>query len=102
MATATDSLFSLTGAWQRVDTHPSVRHRRRTKIVCTLGPASADGGIEQLARAGMDAARLNFSHGTHDDHLDRLRAVRLAQDCVGRPLAVIADLCGPKIRAISA
>jgi len=99
MATATDSLFSLTGAWQRVDTQrPTVQHRRRTKIVCTLGPASADGGVERLARAGMDAARLNFSHGTLDHHLDQLRAVRLAQDCVGRPLAVIADLCGPKIR----
>jgi pyruvate kinase len=46
----------------------------------------------------MDAARLNFSHGAHDDHLDQLRAVRLAQETVGRPLAVIADLCGPKIR----
>ena len=46
----------------------------------------------------MDAARLNFSHGGHDDHLQRLQAVRRAQDVVGRPLAVIADLQGPKIR----
>ncbi len=98
MATATDSLFSLTGAWQRVGTASTVPQHRRTKIVCTLGPASQDGGVEELARAGMDAARLNFSHGTHDDHLDQLRAVRLAQEAVGRPLAVIADLCGPKIR----
>jgi pyruvate kinase len=98
MATATDSLFSLTGTWQRVAARPFVQHIRRTKIVCTLGPASADGGVEQLARAGMDAARLNFSHGSHDDHLKQLRAVRLAQDAIGRPLAVIADLCGPKIR----
>jgi pyruvate kinase len=98
MATATDSLFSLTGAWQRVGTSPTARQQRCTKIVCTLGPASADGGVVKLARAGMDAARLNFSHGTHDDHLDQLRAVRLAQEAVGRPLAVIADLCGPKIR----
>jgi pyruvate kinase len=98
MATATDSLFSLTGAWQRVETSPTVRQHRRTKIVCTLGPASEDGGVYKLARAGMDAARLNFSHGAHVDHLDQLRAVRLAQEAVGRPLAVIADLCGPKIR----
>ena len=98
MATATDSLFSLTGAWQPVGTSPTVRQPRRTKIVCTLGPASQDGGVEQFARAGMDAARLNFSHGSHDDHLEQLRAVRLAQEAVGRPLAVIADLCGPKIR----
>jgi pyruvate kinase len=98
MATATDSLFSLTGAWQRVASSPTVQQHRRTKIVCTLGPASQDGGVEELARAGMDAARLNFSHGSHDDHLGQLRAVRLAQEAVGRPLAVIADLCGPKIR----
>ncbi len=76
MATATDSLFSLTGAWQRVGTAPTVPQHRRTKIVCTLGPASQDGGVEELARAGMDAARLNFSHGTHDDHLDQLRGTR--------------------------
>jgi pyruvate kinase len=98
MATATDSLFSLTGAWQRIGTKAPVQQYRRTKIVCTLGPASKDGGVYKLARAGMDAARLNFSHGTHDDHLDQLRAVRQAQEAVGRPLAVIADLCGPKIR----
>jgi pyruvate kinase len=98
MATATDSLFSLTGAWQRVGTKTTVQQHRRTKIVCTLGPASEDGGVYELARAGMDAARLNFSHGSHDDHLDQLRAVRQAQEAVGRPLAVIADLCGPKIR----
>jgi pyruvate kinase len=98
MATATDSLFSLTGAWQRIRTRATVQQYRRTKIVCTLGPASEDGGVYRLAQAGMDAARLNFSHGSHDDHLDRLRAVRKAQELVGRPLAVIADLCGPKIR----
>ena len=72
---------------------------RRTKIVCTIGPASSDPRfVEGLAFAGMDAARLNFSHGGHDDHLQRLQAVRRAQDVVGRPLAVIADLQGPKIR----
>jgi pyruvate kinase len=98
MTTATDSLFSLTGTWQRVPARPLVQHIRRTKIVCTLGPASADDRVEGLARSGMDAARLNFSHGSHDDHLKQLRAVRLAQETIGRPLAVIADLCGPKIR----
>lgn len=98
MATATESLFSLTGAWQHIGTSAPLRQHRRTKIVCTLGPASQDGRVEELARTGMDAARLNFSHGSHDNHLDQLRAVRLAQEAVGRPLAVIADLCGPKIR----
>ena len=72
---------------------------RRTKIVCTIGPASSDPRfVERLAWAGMDAARLNFSHGEHDDHLARLQAVRRAQEVIGRPLAVIADLQGPKIR----
>ncbi len=77
----------------------SVAQVRRTKIVCTIGPASADPlFVEQLAWSGMDAARLNFSHGEHDEHLARLQSVRRAQEVVGRPLAVIADLQGPKIR----
>ena len=72
---------------------------RRTKIVCTIGPASSDPDmIEQLAWAGMDAARLNFSHGDHEMHRNSLAAVRRAQALIGRPLAVIADLQGPKIR----
>jgi pyruvate kinase len=72
---------------------------RSTKIVCTIGPASSDADtIEQLAWAGMDAARLNFSHGTHDGHLASIQGVRRAQELIGRPLAVIADLQGPKIR----
>jgi pyruvate kinase len=72
---------------------------RRTKIVCTIGPATADPAmIEQLAWAGMDAARLNFSHGEAEQHEQAIRAVRRAQDMIGRPLAVIADLQGPKIR----
>jgi pyruvate kinase len=72
---------------------------RRTKIVCTIGPASSDPGfVEQLAWEGMDAARLNFSHGERDDQLARIAAVRRAQEVIGRPLAVIADLQGPKIR----
>ncbi len=72
---------------------------RRTKIVCTIGPASADPQfIEGLVFAGMDAARLNFSHGTHEVHQAAVNAVRRAQQVVGRPLALIADLQGPKIR----
>ena len=72
---------------------------RRTKIVCTIGPASsAPDMIEELAWAGMDAARLNFSHGDHETHRDVVAAVRRAQALIGRPLAVIADLQGPKIR----
>ena len=72
---------------------------RRTKIVCTIGPASSDPDtIEQLAWSGMDAARLNFSHGDHEMHRAAFAAVRRAQALIGRPLAVIADLQGPKIR----
>ncbi len=72
---------------------------RRTKIVGTIGPASA--GQDVLARliaAGMDGARLNFSHGTHDDHGESARLIRAAQESAGRPLALIADLQGPKVR----
>ena len=72
---------------------------RRTKIVCTIGPASSDPEtIEQLAWSGMDAARLNFSHGDQETHRETLASVRRAQALIGRPLAVIADLQGPKIR----
>ncbi len=72
---------------------------RRTKIVCTIGPATASADmVEQLAWSGMDAARLNFSHGDHASHDAAIRAVRRAQELIGRPLAVIADLQGPKLR----
>jgi pyruvate kinase len=70
---------------------------RRTKIVATIGPASADRVLD-LARAGMDAARLNFSHGTRDMHATWAGRVREVAREIGRPLALIADLQGPKIR----
>jgi pyruvate kinase len=73
--------------------------RRRTKIVCTIGPATSSRELlDKLVDAGMDAARLNFSHGTHEDHAERARLVREAQARAGRPLALIADLQGPKLR----
>jgi pyruvate kinase len=72
---------------------------RRTKIVCTIGPASSSAEvIDRLVAAGMDAARLNFSHGTPDQHAEWARLVREAQRRAGRPLALIADLQGPKLR----
>ncbi|MGH3029945.1 MAG: pyruvate kinase [Gaiellaceae bacterium] len=72
---------------------------RRTKIVCTIGPASSSADvIDRLVAAGMDAARLNFSHGTRDDHAERVLLLRDAQERAQRPLALIADLQGPKIR----
>jgi pyruvate kinase len=72
---------------------------RRTKIVATIGPASSSPDVlRRLIEAGMDAARLNLSHGTHDDHAERARLVRSVSDEVGRPVALIADLQGPKLR----
>jgi pyruvate kinase len=72
---------------------------RHTKIVATIGPASAPKEmIKALADAGMDAARLNLSHGTHADHAERARNVRAVGEETGRPLAIIADLQGPKLR----
>jgi pyruvate kinase len=73
--------------------------RRRTKIVCTIGPASSSPEmVRALVDAGMDGARLNFSHGTHQEHAERARLVREAQEVSGRPIALIADLQGPKLR----
>ncbi|MSO20730.1 MAG: pyruvate kinase [Acidobacteria bacterium] len=73
---------------------------RRTKIVCTLGPATASlEKIRELVRAGMDVARLNFSHGTHEDHARVARLVRQAANEQGKTVALLQDLCGPKIRS---
>ena len=69
------------------------------KIVATLGPASADRAtIEALVRAGADVFRLNFSHGTHADHQQRLALIRAIEADLGRPLGVLLDLQGPKLR----
>src|SRR4051812_9099402 len=72
---------------------------RRTKIVATIGPASCTPGVlKQLVEAGMDGARLNLSHGTHDEHRERARLVRAVEAELGRPISLIADLQGPKLR----
>ncbi len=71
----------------------------RTKIVCTMGPASSSvETLEKMILAGMDVARLNFSHGTHDDHLEMMSRVREAAQRTGEPVAILLDLQGPKIR----
>jgi len=70
---------------------------RRTKIVATLGPASV-GRVDELVGAGADVFRLNLSHGTHDQHAESAEKVRGVERDVGRPLALIADLQGPKLR----
>jgi pyruvate kinase len=72
---------------------------RHTKIVATLGPASNSAEtLEKLIRAGVDIVRLNFSHGTAEDHVARANTVREAAARVGRPVGILADLQGPKIR----
>ena len=72
---------------------------RSTKIVATLGPASSDPGVlERMFRAGVDVVRLNFSHGSADDHLKRAELVRVICRKLGRTVAIMADLQGPKIR----
>ncbi len=72
---------------------------RRTKIVCTLGPASlAPETIASLIRAGMNVARLNTSHGTIEEHVESVALVRRVADEVGQPVGVLMDLAGPKLR----
>jgi pyruvate kinase len=73
--------------------------RRRTKIVATIGPASSSREvIAELIERGMDGARLNLSHGSKDEHAERARLIREVQADSGRPIALIADLQGPKLR----
>ena len=72
---------------------------RRTRIVCTIGPASRDPlMLGKLVGAGMDVARLNFSHGTHEEHAAAIRAIREGEAGWGHPVTIIQDLQGPKIR----
>src|SRR5262245_14236720 len=72
---------------------------RKAKIVCTIGPASAEPSIlERLIASGMDVARLNFSHGTHDSHRAAIASIRAAAERLHRPIAIVQDLQGPRIR----
>ncbi|HUT53527.1 MAG TPA: pyruvate kinase [bacterium] len=72
---------------------------RKTKIVCTIGPASeSERVLTRLIRAGLNVARLNFSHGTHGEHREKLRRLRAISARLNCPVAVIQDLAGPKIR----
>lgn len=72
---------------------------RRAKIVATIGPASdSEAVLEKLIRAGMNIARLNFSHGTHEQHADRIKRIRKVAEKLETPLGILQDLQGPKIR----
>ena len=76
-----------------------LRRRRRTKIIATLGPASASPEVlARLFQAGADVFRLNFSHGTHEDHFARIQMIRALEEQTGRPIGILADVQGPKLR----
>src|SRR3954449_6260797 len=76
-----------------------MRRTRKAKIVATLGPASSSpAAIRALFEAGADVFRFNFSHGTHEDHRARSEAVRAVERETARPIAVLMDLQGPKLR----
>lgn len=83
----------------RMVSRPALRRRRRTKVIATLGPASSTPEmIERLYRAGADVFRLNFSHGSHEDHAARIATIREVERKVGRPIGILADVQGPKLR----
>ncbi|PYT70622.1 MAG: pyruvate kinase, partial [Acidobacteria bacterium] len=72
---------------------------RHSKIVCTIGPVTCSPRmIDRLFAAGMDVARLNFSHGTHEEHAQHFALIRAASGKHEKPIAILADLQGPKIR----
>jgi len=75
------------------------KNSRRAKIICTIGPAcNTEAVMRDLLRLGMDIARLNFSHGTHEDHAHNIHRLRHAADREGRTVCILQDLQGPKIR----
>ncbi len=83
----------------RLATRIPIRRRRRTKMIATLGPASSSPEvIERLFRAGADIFRLNFSHGSHEDHAARIATIREIERRTGRPIGILADVQGPKLR----
>src|SRR5262245_66008450 len=76
-----------------------MRRQRKAKIVATLGPASSTREqIAALFRAGADVFRLNFSHGTHEDHRQRYDTIREIEEEMGRPIGILMDMQGPKLR----
>jgi len=78
---------------------PKIHRRRRTKIIATIGPASSSPEVlVRLFQAGADVFRLNFSHGTHEDHAARFAMIRELEEKMERPIGILADVQGPKLR----
>ena len=72
---------------------------RKTKIICTIGPATDDPKVlEEMIKSGMDVARLNFSHGTYEDHKKRMDEVKAVREKLGRFIPIMLDTKGPEIR----
>ncbi|MBP3378188.1 MAG: pyruvate kinase, partial [Clostridia bacterium] len=72
---------------------------RKTKIICTIGPACSDEEtITKMCLAGMNVARLNFSHGTHEDHLEKINLINKVREKLGLPIAIMLDTKGPEYR----
>ena len=72
---------------------------RKTKIICTIGPSSEDENIlRKLIQSGMNVARLNFSHGSHEEHLKRINTIKKLRDELNTPVAILLDTKGPEIR----
>src|SRR5271170_1811418 len=81
------------------ETSPSSAAPRRAKIICTIGPAcNSEAAMRDLFRLGMDVARLNFSHGSHEEHARNIERLRRAADRENRTVCILQDLQGPKIR----
>jgi pyruvate kinase len=102
MEVSTETLLrpdSLPAGAPRLASRIPIRRRRRTKMIATLGPASSSPEvIERLFRAGADIFRLNFSHGSHEDHAARIAIIREIERKTGRPIGILADVQGPKLR----
>ncbi len=82
-----------------LDLHHKYLFFRRTKIVATIGPASSSPEkLRRLISKGLNVARINFSHGKAEDHLETIRLIRKISEQLKKPVAILGDLCGPKIR----
>ena len=72
---------------------------KKTKIICTMGPTTNDREVmKKLAENGMDIARFNFSHGSHEEQKERMDMIKSVREEVGRPIAILLDTKGPEIR----